>query len=86
MNHVSGNIGQSVSNDYGEFITIGDTRMRKDLIIFYCLCPISDDPSNRPFGIKVSTPYFPIGVAIGTKEEAEKEVLRLDWLFKGDKK
>lgn len=78
------NSDQTIRQDHGEFITIANSRIRKSIIMAYNWCPIEKDIEGHEFGIKLVTQFFTWGVAIGTIEEAHKEVLRLDWIFKGD--
>jgi hypothetical protein len=80
---ISGAISQYVRNELGEFITIGDVRVRKSCVVAYNWCTIQGD-EGRPFGIKVTTPYTQWGSAIGSREETDKLIERLDWIFKGE--
>lgn len=83
--HVSGHIGQSVSNEYGYFITIGGTRIRKSLIMAYAHGEAVDEKTN-------TLAYFVVvliqGSWIKTKvqplDDVTKEIEQLDWIFKKD--
>lgn len=88
--HISGNIGQSVAHDLGEFVQIGPKlRLRRDLIIGY-------DPYKGPGGGAANPTeeveglhlWFQGGQQFLTMPlaEAEKEAARLDWLYKGEKR
>lgn len=85
MQHITGEVGQSIRHDYGEFIKIGCVRLRKELIVSYSWTPISDMP-DTPFGIRVFVSGGWIVCPVGTREETEKDLLRLDWFFKKDEK
>lgn len=64
------------TQDYGDFVTIAnDVRVRKDLIVCYM---VRGPVTSGEHGWNSAAPM--------TKEECEKEVLRLDWIYKGEKK
>ncbi len=80
--YISGSLGQSVSQDYGEFVTVGEFRLRKDLITIYAPNLMKDDPEGRQFGILITVYGERYGLPIGTREETEIELQKLDWIFK----
>ncbi len=80
--HISGEVGQSIRHDYGEFIHIGEFRLRKELITIYAPNYITDDPKGRKFGILITVSGERYGLAIGTEEETKIELEKLDWIFK----
>ncbi len=86
MQHVGGSISNTLSSDLGDFITIGALRVRQDLIASYVPCPIMGDPDGKMFGLKILIQNGWIGTAIGTPEEVEKELARLDWIFEKEKR
>lgn len=76
--HVSGHIGQSVSNEYGPFITIDEFRFRKSLIQAY---GILRDLTKNIAGIRLTVNNVGYEIQLSA-DHAEKEVQKLDWLFK----
>ncbi len=84
--HISGDIGQSVRQDYGDFIQVGHVRVRKDLIKSYALASMINDAENKPYGIRLVVDHDIVGIGIGSKEETLIEVHRLDWIFKKETK
>lgn len=83
MEHVTGSIGQSVRQDYGEFISISYFRVRKELVTAYSLTAIGDD-DEKPFGIRLCVNHDIIGIPIGSREEAMIWLEKLDWIYKKD--
>lgn len=80
--HITGEVGQNIRQDLGEFISIGDMRVRRDLIVTYSGCALTDDPKGRKHGIKLIVNNGAIGIPFDTEEEVNKELARLDWIFK----
>ena len=86
-NYVSGHMAQNLRSDYGDFITVLETRIRSDLVVVYRLGgPISpDDPLAKYHGL-YSLDYLISGGWNATKpvslEEAEKELQQLDWHYR----
>lgn len=86
--HISGNVGQNVSFDLGDMIQICDLRVRKDQIHSYLPKTLESEPGKKIHVLFVGWTHgnANFNIAFDTFEEANKEALRLDWLFKGDKK
>jgi hypothetical protein len=80
--HVHGNMSQTVANDYGEFLTSGNLRVRKELIKAYLIH--FDSEKNVHTGVKFLIDHGWI-LADFDDEGSKKEILRLDWLFKKDR-
>lgn len=81
--HITGSVGQTVQNDYGDFVTIAETRMRKDLIIAYCLAEeVTGDPRGWTNGLIITLSYKTLAIPMETKEKAQVELEKLDWIFK----
>ena len=80
-------------NDYGEFITIGEKRVRKEQIVSYGLMFFVDkDAAEKmgipffPYGIEVKTPGFTVHIPLADNlEVVRQEMQRLDWIFRGEK-
>ncbi len=86
MQHLTGNVSQAVRHDYGEFITVGNFRFRKELLTAYHLVGVTDDPEGREFGMRALIDHGWVGIAVGTREEAQQAIERLDWIYsKGDR-
>jgi hypothetical protein len=83
--HITGEVGQNVRQDFGEFVTIGDVRLRRDLIVAYNWCPITDDPKGRTHGVRALVNNGWIGIPVGSEEEMNKAIERLDWIFKKER-
>lgn len=87
--HISGDIGQSVSYEYGEFIRIGGARIRKALIKGYTPATTpkelleNKEMNFKPFGLNVFYDGPTISQTFDTEEERDKAMERLDWLFSG---
>lgn len=84
--HITGHVGQSVSHEYGEFIRIGDMRIRKSVIIGYRFHEniIPDKPNE--YGVLFYTGGQWQFKALNGREEAENEIARLDWIYEKDYK
>lgn len=91
MQHMTGNIGQSVRHDYGDFIKVGSFSIRLEQIIFYAPIYINEEPTPETapllpgnYGIRMSIAgYGQIAIPISNDlSVVKKEIERLDWLFK----
>lgn len=82
--HISGSIGQTVAHEYGEFISVGDMRIRKALIQSYNVAKVDGDVYGREWGIRVVFGGGAIGAAIGTEDDAKAACEKLDWIFQRD--
>lgn len=85
--HITGNVGQNVRQDLGDFISICGHRVRKDLVTIYDSAKFSEEQrdeedKSKDYGVRVHICSIWFGIPVGTKEEAEKEVERLDWIYK----
>lgn len=80
MEHIVGNVAQAVSHEYGEFIKIGTTRVRKSLIIAYY--PAGGDEPRLGLVYHGGHPNYSVGFS--SKEQVRKECEVLDWIFKGE--
>jgi hypothetical protein len=76
-----------VKHDLGNFIEVGGFRIRKELIVCYHIVEeMKDDVFGRKFGVGIRLSVGPgIGIPIETREESEKLVAKLDWIFMKDK-
>lgn len=76
------------TQDYGDFVTIAnDVRVRKDLIVCYMVRgPVTSGEFEGLYSVNYMIEHGWNSAAPMTKEECEKEVLRLDWIYKGEKK
>lgn len=82
---MSGDIGQTVKQDFGDFVEIGGFRIRKELIVCYhVLDELSGDPFGRKHGVGIKTTHCGLGIPVASREEAETLVTRLDWIFAKD--
>ena len=79
--HITGNVGQSVSHEDGPFLTIGVFRVRQSLIQAYCVGKKSDE-ANTAHGVNITFSNGQCFIGLDNEEAAQKEVERLDWLFK----
>ncbi len=80
MEHITGNLGQSIRNDYGEFVTIGTFRVRKELIIVYAN---NLHPDHKGIFLILSGGTHTCS-PIADDEEIKKTLERLDWIYKKD--
>jgi hypothetical protein len=85
--HISGNVGNTVSHDYGDFVQVGRVRVRKDMVT--CYFEVLPELINDR---KEGWSYFYINYNVGShnfgcgpdEESASELVARLDWIFKKD--
>lgn len=83
--HVSGEIGQTLRQDYGEFVTIGDIRVRKELISSYLPLPITQkiEGQSEKWIVNIYAGAW-MSAAFESDEERQKTLQRLDWIYKKD--
>lgn len=82
--HITGNVGQRVETEHGPFITIGDMRIRKSLIQAYRYAQNPREVLTVEEGLAVTFSNGIYFIKMDDKESAEREVEKLDWLFKKD--
>ena len=84
---ISGDLGQTVTNELGPFITINDhIRIRRDhMCAYYYHSKIDDKDIERHYLFinAFSSMSSALFTELPTKEAVEKEIARLDWLFAG---
>lgn len=80
--HVSGHIGQSVSSEFGPFITIGNVRFRKSLVMGYSRCEITKPDQTKDYCVMVMSSIGHTQTKIQSMAEVDKEIEQLDWVFK----
>lgn len=95
--HISGNVGQILEHEFGEFIIVNELRVRKSLIQAYNAVHFkgqvtTDGPGGNPVGPDGLTHGVALTIMNSGRifipcpdsETADKEVAKLDWLFKKD--
>lgn len=82
---MTGDVGQSVRQDYGEFIQIKSFRIRRDLILMYGE-HISPDYTKFAVWVHYHEGHHGFAIACDSKEEMQGLVQRLDWIFKKEEK
>ncbi len=84
--HIHGEVGQTISQDLGEFIFVGPARVRKDTIVAYHYSQFTDEEPNSKWGVALHTTHGRIGAPTGPdRESADKVIEQLDWIFAKDK-
>lgn len=89
MEHISGNVSNTIGQDFGEFVTILNMRIRKELIVAYFLGgPIKseDAEANGKYSVNVMVQHGWNSTSPHSKEECEKQIEQLDWIYKKDSK
>ncbi len=85
MEHVQAN--SVVINDLGEFINVMGFRVRKELVAAYRIGgPITDGEFEGLYTVNLMIQHGWNAAKPHTKEECEKEIERLDWIYKKDQK
>jgi len=77
--HISGEVGNTIRQDNGEFITSGTLRIRKSLIVAYM--QQHDLEKKEDVGVKFLIGHGWIGADFD-HDGTQKELQRLDWIFK----
>ncbi len=81
--HLSGNMNNTASFDYGAFIQIFNFRFRKDLVTSYGpqnIPPKEDRPASYGIHVQIGGTIFTAGC--DHAEDIGPELERLDWIFK----
>lgn len=83
MEHVSGNIGNTVIHDYGDFLTIKNFRIRKEQILTYASFSETKE-EKKSYWLSVWTAGIGhhISIQFDSIEDAESAAQKLDWEFK----
>ena len=84
--HISGNVSSAVSQEYGEFMTIDNIRVRKSLIQAYsCGSTVNKEDNLKTYAVALLINNAWLGCSDHTdKKEVDTIVERLDWIFKKD--
>lgn len=86
--HLSGSVSQVIQQDFGVFITFGGTRVRKDLVQSYQVDNIKrqfpDGTVQNGWGLCVVVSGRAVFTMFASKEDAEREAEKIDWIFKKD--
>jgi hypothetical protein len=91
--HISGNLGQSVRHEFGEFIEMphkysNSTRVRVEQIISYTEHDnshlLGDPPAKNEerYVLSIRTTHDNLFLPYETREELAKAAAKLDWIFK----
>lgn len=86
--HVSGNMQQTMTTEHGPFVTIGNMRVRKSLIVAYSFAQIEwkeDSGMPKPptmFGINIHLGHMWNTAFLESPEAVEEKIQQLDWIFK----
>lgn len=85
MNHISGNVGQTVEVEHGPFINLGQVRFRRNMITGYLVEPVPgakpEDQYQYQFTFTSTDFHRAMFVRCKTSEEAEKLASQVDWIF-----
>jgi hypothetical protein len=78
--YIAGSVGQSVTQEHGEFITVEKFRIRVSLIYAYAPGVITEADEKKP-GVIVYLTGGSLGIICADEAARDKEVTKLDRYF-----
>jgi hypothetical protein len=83
------NVNSIINHDFGEFFKCGNGNIRKQMVLSYLYSDFSqatNTPTKHAVTFIISGSFGPVNIFFDSKETADLEIEKIDWIFKKDRK